>query len=688
MSKVKIGVALLVALISILIYKDPSITDQIKDAVGRTRQLIDAAKQTVTPTPPRKKDGKIKVTVTKSDKKNTGPKKKKKKEKTTEKGRDKNDDLSSYPCTDKESSCSDWAKSGECTKNPEYMRRFCRISCNLCMDPKDHMHYKGISNDVKAEDDLPRTTGTASEHAYAGYWLRNGDDGTYRKLIPGSPWTRQVEQDLEGIAIEDVDGALPCVDQFRRSVASLYGHQTDADPTPACKLQIMVTTEAAYEHLPPPRELPAGWPDDKSNLDLVPAASDVSSLSLSTSEETYANVPTLSEIDGVLQINGFNYAAAIATEQVLLVCVRDMFESTTTGKDCASLKGIVDGVKVAEVNALYTLLNSDLLHQLKSNGDASVQDEGRLLVLFLRGKATDRRGDGTIEHWISDKVSAFEGNPHKHAFVYTGTTKSNHAAVKAALTGDLVELFQHRELMRENVNKGVGWSASLWEGMWEPEKGARQPEMTQWTYGHLDDDIWAALQRFPNDLRPGTIGMDMGTYDGSQAYALAKLGFDIVGSDVSELAIHYANKELQRKKTEDSTLSFLNRVRFVHDDILDSGFSADTFDWIFDRAVLHNVYDVSLDRYLDSIRRILKPGGLLFVKGMSGSDPNHKPDFVTADGLGKIQLPKPMVFDDFTVDKAFTHKNGFEILELFETTLQSDTLMPPHRAVFATVRKL
>ena len=89
-----------------------------------------------------------------------------------------------------------------------------------------------------------------------------------------------------------------------------------------------------------------------------------------------------------------------------------------------------------------------------------------------------------------------------------------------------------------------------------------------------------------------------------------------------------------------------------------------------------------------AIRRILKPGGLLFVKGMSGSDPNHKPDFVTADGLGKIQLPKPMVFDDFTVDKAFTHKNGFEILELFETTLQSDTLMPPHRAVFATVRKL
>ncbi|CAL4128348.1 unnamed protein product, partial [Meganyctiphanes norvegica] len=35
-------------------------------------------------------------------------------------------------CIDKESSCKAWAATGECGKNPAYMKTNCQLSCNSC----------------------------------------------------------------------------------------------------------------------------------------------------------------------------------------------------------------------------------------------------------------------------------------------------------------------------------------------------------------------------------------------------------------------------------------------------------------------------------------------------------------------------------------------------------------------------
>lgn len=35
-------------------------------------------------------------------------------------------------CSDSDTMCPHWALSGECTRNPNYMQTFCRLSCGIC----------------------------------------------------------------------------------------------------------------------------------------------------------------------------------------------------------------------------------------------------------------------------------------------------------------------------------------------------------------------------------------------------------------------------------------------------------------------------------------------------------------------------------------------------------------------------
>ena len=39
-----------------------------------------------------------------------------------------------YGCADSNEACANWAASGECTKNPGFMRGSCSRSCNACGD--------------------------------------------------------------------------------------------------------------------------------------------------------------------------------------------------------------------------------------------------------------------------------------------------------------------------------------------------------------------------------------------------------------------------------------------------------------------------------------------------------------------------------------------------------------------------
>lgn len=46
--------------------------------------------------------------------------------------------ITEKPCRDENDHCEDWAKTGECDSNPEYMNESCRAACNICEPVPDY----------------------------------------------------------------------------------------------------------------------------------------------------------------------------------------------------------------------------------------------------------------------------------------------------------------------------------------------------------------------------------------------------------------------------------------------------------------------------------------------------------------------------------------------------------------------
>jgi SAM-dependent methyltransferase len=107
----------------------------------------------------------------------------------------------------------------------------------------------------------------------------------------------------------------------------------------------------------------------------------------------------------------------------------------------------------------------------------------------------------------------------------------------------------------------------------------------------------------------------LGTGPATQAIWLAKRGFKVIGSDLSEAAINrareiYANEE---------------NVNFIVDDILNSKFKDSEFDYIFDRGCFHVLLPSDRQRYISKIKQILKKdNGILFLKCFSDKEPRQE----------------------------------------------------------------
>src|SRR5207245_9759560 len=88
-----------------------------------------------------------------------------------------------------------------------------------------------------------------------------------------------------------------------------------------------------------------------------------------------------------------------------------------------------------------------------------------------------------------------------------------------------------------------------------------------WYNAKLDADL-------ENEMRQRKITrgrfLDLGTGPGTQAIQLAKMGFDVTGTDLSENAIQKARK-------------LDGKINFKVDDILNSRLEKNSFDYILDR---------------------------------------------------------------------------------------------------------
>ena len=143
-----------------------------------------------------------------------------------------------------------------------------------------------------------------------------------------------------------------------------------------------------------------------------------------------------------------------------------------------------------------------------------------------------------------------------------------------------------------------------WEALYREQDVEKMP----WFTPELDHDFAEALKSLK--IRSGHV-LDLGTGPGTQAIALAELGFDVVASDISESAVRKAEARSKEKGLA---------IRFVKDDILATALKG-PFDIIFDRGIFHVFPPEKRNAYVQSISGLLKKGGYLILKCFSDKEP-------------------------------------------------------------------
>ena len=150
----------------------------------------------------------------------------------------------------------------------------------------------------------------------------------------------------------------------------------------------------------------------------------------------------------------------------------------------------------------------------------------------------------------------------------------------------------------------------------------------------------------------------LGIGPGTQAMQLATLEFNVTGSDLSQSAI-------------DKAKQLYSEPHYVVDDILNSKFSDNEFDFIFDRGIFHIFEQEPRPVYLSQFKRILKENGILFLKCMSIDEKN------LPEGKRPFKYSKEQI-------KQFFGKY-FEI-ESISNTLFFGTVAPPPKSIFAVIK--
>lgn len=188
---------------------------------------------------------------------------------------------------------------------------------------------------------------------------------------------------------------------------------------------------------------------------------------------------------------------------------------------------------------------------------------------------------------------------------------------------------------------------------WDTFYKENDVEKMPWFEKNLDLNVKEELEL--KNLKEGKF-LDLGTGPGTQAMQLVNLGFDAIGSDLSQSAVEKAKK-------------LYPKVSYVVDDILNSKFIDDEFDFILDRGVFHIFDQEKLPLYLAQIKRILKKNGILFLKCMSIDEKN-------LDGKGPYLYSKKMVKELF--------ENDFKI-ESIKNSVYYGTINPLPKSLFAVM---
>ena len=112
-------------------------------------------------------------------------------------------------------------------------------------------------------------------------------------------------------------------------------------------------------------------------------------------------------------------------------------------------------------------------------------------------------------------------------------------------------------------------------------------------------------------IKPGRT-LDIACGEGTAAVYLARKGFSVLGIDFSEKAIEYARARAVKKGVQ---------AEFAVMDATDLSGLNETFDFIFEWAIIHHLKLEQVGPYLKQIPKLLKPGGLYLTNSFNIDSP-------------------------------------------------------------------
>jgi len=192
---------------------------------------------------------------------------------------------------------------------------------------------------------------------------------------------------------------------------------------------------------------------------------------------------------------------------------------------------------------------------------------------------------------------------------------------------------------------------------WEKFYSDTETEKMPWYYPELDPDLEAVLGKMK--ISSGRV-LDIGTGPGTQAMALAELGFEVTATDISAEAIRLCSEKARIRGLS---------IKFQADDILHSKV-APGLDVIFDRGCFHALEPSKRESYREIIASLIAPRGLFFLKCFNIKE--------TMEG-------GPYRFSPGEIRKIFSPR--FSILSIDETVYQG-TLTPLPKALFVVMKGL
>jgi methyl halide transferase len=143
-----------------------------------------------------------------------------------------------------------------------------------------------------------------------------------------------------------------------------------------------------------------------------------------------------------------------------------------------------------------------------------------------------------------------------------------------------------------------------------------------WDTGMPHGELVRVLDEYR--LRPQTV-LDIGCGTGGDAVLLARRRFEVTAVDCSPIALERARLRAEQQNA---------LLRFVLADVFEFAQTAGEFDLVVDAGFYHCVRQTNLNRYLDMLWRVTRPGSHYFcLAGAPSETADEGPPQVTQDEI-------------------------------------------------------